>query len=99
MKLNVELYKAYTDGYLSTAGKSLTPAEAENLAFSAKLLTFECGMRFLTDYLDGDVYFHTDYAEHNLVRARTQFALVADIEKHMEELNEITAELYGRYSN
>ncbi len=99
MKLNIELYKAYTEGYLSTAGKSLTPAEAENLAFSAKLLTFECGMRFLTDYLDGDVYFHTDYAEHNLVRARTQFALVADIENHMDELNEITAELYGRYSN
>jgi len=56
-------------------------------------------MRFLTDYLDGDTYFHTDYPEHNLVRTRTQFALVADIEKHMDELNEITAELYGRYSN
>lgn len=98
MKLNIELYKAYTDGYLSTAGKSLTPEEAENLAFSAKLLTFECGMRFLTDYLDGDVYFHTDYAEHNLVRARTQFALVADIEKHLDELNEITADLYRRYA-
>ncbi len=97
MKLNIELYKAYTDGYLSTAGKSLTPEEAENLAFSAKLLTFECGMRFLTDYLDGDVYFHTDYAEHNLVRARTQFALVADIEKHLDELNKITSDLYGRY--
>ncbi len=98
MKLNVELYKAYTEGYLSTAGKSLTPEEAENLAFSAKLLTFECGMRFLTDYLDGDVYFHTDYAEHNLVRCRTQFALVKDIEEHMDELNAITSELYGRYS-
>lgn len=98
MKLDIELYKAYTEGYLSTAGKSLTAEEAENLAFSAKLLTFECGMRFLTDYLDGDVYFHTDYAEHNLVRCRTQFALVVDIEKHMDELNEITAELYGRYS-
>ncbi len=99
MKLDVGLYKAYTEGYLSTAGKSLTDKEAENLAFSAKLLTFECGMRFLTDYLDGDVYFHTDYPEHNLVRCRTQFALVADIEKHMDELNDITAELYRRYSN
>ena len=98
MKLSVELYKAYTDGYLSTAGKSLTPEEAENLAFSAKLLTFECGMRFLTDYLDGDVYFHTDYPEHNLVRTRTQFALVADIERHLDELNEITADLYRRYT-
>ena len=98
MKLSIELYKAYTDGYLSTAGKSLTTEEAENLAFSAKLLTFECGMRFLTDYLDGDVYFHTDYAEHNLVRARTQFALVADIEKHLDELNSITADLYRRYA-
>lgn len=97
MKLNLELYKAYTEGYLSAAGKSLTEKEAENLAFSAKLLTFECGMRFLTDYLDGDVYFHTDYPEHNLVRARTQFALVKDIEEHMDELNTLTAELYGRY--
>ncbi len=99
VKLDVELYKAYTEGYLSAAGKSLTPKEAKYLPFSAKLLTFECGMRFLTDYLDGDTYFHTEYAEHNLVRARSQFALVSDIEKNMPYLEEITAEIYGRYAN
>ncbi len=97
--IDIDLYKAYTEGYLSAAGKSITEEEAKHLAFSAKLLTFECGMRFLTDYLDGDIYFHTDYAEHNLVRAKNQFALVADIEKNMPLLEEITAEIYGRYSN
>ncbi len=99
VKLDVELYKAYTEGYLSAAGKSLTAEEVKYLPFSAKLLTFECGMRFLTDYLDGDTYFHTDYAEHNLVRARSQFALVSDIEKNMKLLEDITAEIYGRYAN
>lgn len=99
VKINLELYNAYTEGYLSTAGKSLTKEEADFLAFSAKLLTFECGMRFLTDYLDGDTYFHTDYKEHNLVRAKNQFALVADIEKNMDLLKKTTAEIYGRYAN
>ena len=56
----------------------------------AWMMTYECGIRFLMDYLNGDVYFHTDYAEHNLVRARTQFALVADMEKKMDEMKEIT---------
>lgn len=99
MKLDTELFKAYTDGYLSTAGKSLTPLEIENLVFSAKLLTLECGIRFLTDYLDGDVYFHTDYPEHNLVRARTQFALVEDMEKKKDEMESIVSALSGRYPN
>jgi hypothetical protein len=90
MSMSLELYEAYTRGYLSTAGESLTPLEIEYLPFSAKLLSLECGMRFLTDYLDGDVYFKTKYPEHNLIRCRTQFKLVEDIEGKLEKMKEIT---------
>lgn len=93
VSLSLELYEAYTRGYLSAAGGSLTPAEIAYLPFSAKLMTLECGMRFLTDYLQGDTYFKTAYATHNLVRCRTQFALVADMEKKMTEMQKITQRL------
>ena len=56
-------------------------------------MTFECGMRFLTDYLNGDTYFKTAYPEHNLVRARNQFTLVADMENHMDEMENIIRSL------
>lgn len=92
VSLSLPLYKAYTEGYLHTAKDSLWAREIEYLPFSAKLMTFECGMRFLTDYLNGDTYFKTDYPEHNLVRCRTQFTLVADMEKKMTEMQNITAE-------
>ena len=52
----------------------------------AKMMTFECGMRFLTDYLEGNVYFKTKYEEHNLVRCRTQFRLLSEMEKHWDEM-------------
>lgn len=91
--INLDYFKAYADGFLSQAGKSLKKAEIDNLAFSAMLMTFECGMRFLTDYLNGDTYFRTAYPEHNLVRAKDQFALVADMEKHMDEMEAIIKEL------
>ena len=87
--LNLEYFKAYTYGYLSEAGESLTKEEINQLAFSAKLLTFECGMRFLGDFINGDVYFKTEYPEHNLVRSRTQLELVADIEQHLPEMQKI----------
>ena len=83
VSLSLEYFKAYVDGYLEAAGESLTEDEIDLLPFSAKLLTFECGMRFLTDYLDGDIYFKTAYQEHNLVRARNQFKLVSEMEKYM----------------
>lgn len=89
VSLDLEMFKAYTEGYLSQTNECLTKAEKENLAFSVKLMTLECGMRFLADYLDGDKYFRTEYPEHNLVRARNQFALVRDIEKKEELMNQI----------
>jgi len=94
--LNIELYNAFTKGFLSEAGKALTQNEVDNLAFSAKLMALECGVRFLTDYLSGDTYFKTEYPEHNLVRCRTQFKLVRDVEDNLEKLNETTSEIFRR---
>ncbi len=92
VSLSLEQFKAYALGYLSTAGESLTKEEIDNLAFSSKLMALECGMRFLGDFLNGDVYFKTEYPEHNLVRCRTQFALVADIEKKLTKMQEAVAD-------
>ncbi len=86
VSLNLEYFKAYVEGYLESAGKSLTENEINYLPFSAKLLTLECGIRFLGDFINGDVYFKTEYPEHNLVRARTQFKLVEDIEAKYSEM-------------
>ena len=93
--LDLNLFEQYVRGYLEATGESLTPMEVDYLPFSAKLLTFECGMRFLTDYLDGDTYFQTRYPEHNLDRCRTQFALVADMEKKMEDMKAIVTKYRG----
>ena len=93
VSLDLEYFGAYAKGFLSQAGESLTQTEIDQLAFSAKLMTFECGMRFLTDYLNGDTYFKTAYPEHNLVRARNQFALVADMERKMNQMEALIAAL------
>ena len=70
----------------------ITKRELELIPYSAFLLTAECGIRFLEDYLRGDVYFHTKYPEHNLIRCRTQFALAKDIENNYDKLNTIVKE-------
>ncbi len=95
--IDLTLFEAYVDGYLSETAESLTDKEIENLAFGAKLMTFECGIRFLTDYLEGDVYFRTAYPGHNIVRARNQFRLVADMEEHMNEMNAIVMKCKEKY--
>ena len=94
VNISIELFKSYTKGFLSTCAKALTKAEVDHLAFSAKLMTYECGVRFLTDYLDGDVYFRTEYPDHNLVRARNQFKLVEEIENNLDRMNKIVEEIY-----
>lgn len=91
--IDLDYFRAYAEGFLSEAGSSLTQAEIDNLAYASMLMTFECGMRFLTDYLDGDTYFGTAYPAHNLVRARDQFKLVADMEAHMAEMEAIVKEI------
>ena len=87
--LDLDLFAAYTRGYLSVAQDFLVPTEIKYLAFSAKLLTLETGLRFLTDYLQGDCYFKVAHPNHNLVRARTQLKLVADMEAKMSQMEAI----------
>ncbi len=89
VRLDVELFAAYTAAFLEGAGGILTPAEIEYLPWGARLMTLECGIRFLTDYLEGDVYFRTERPGQNLDRARTQFTLVRDMEARWKELNAI----------
>lgn len=84
----IDYFEALVKGYLSQA-KFLNKAEIENLVFSGILITFTIGIRFLTDYLAGDVYFKTDYEEHNLVRCRTQFKMIESIENQREEYERI----------
>lgn len=87
--MDLGLYEQYTKGYLENAGDFLTPAELEHLPLSAKIMTFECGMRFLADHLNGDVYFKIHREGHNLDRARTQFKMVADMENKFKEMQDI----------
>ena len=92
---DVEKFTAFTKGFIEVL-PSITDKELRLLPFSIKLMTLECGSRFLADYINGDVYFKTHYPEHNLVRARTQFKLVKEIEDKMDELNAIVKEIAGR---
>lgn len=89
VQLDLSMYAAFARGFLSRCGQALNKAEIETLPLGAYLMTYECGARFLTDYLNGDVYFHTAYPEHNLVRTRTQMKLVADSEKNWNRLQQI----------
>lgn len=89
VSLSLPLYEIYTKGFLEGCQGSLTKEERDMLPMGAKLMTFECGMRFLTDYLQGDTYFRISRENHNLDRTRTQFGLVADMEKKWDEMAEI----------
>jgi len=94
--INMELYENFANGFIEEAGSALTQAELDNLAFSAKLMTLECGVRFLTDFLNGDTYFRIEYPEQNIVRCRNQFRLVEQIENKMDAMNNIVKESYRR---
>ena len=86
VNFDIELYEAYTRGFIQGAQGGLTPAELEYLPWGARLMTLECGIRFLTDYLDGDNYFRIHYPEQNLDRCRTQFKLVRDMEEQFDAM-------------
>jgi len=92
VSMQMHMYKALVKGYLSTAGDFLTATEKSQLAFSGKLITFETGLRFLTDYLEGDIYFKTHRQAHNLDRCRTQFKLVESIEDQESAMNKIAGQ-------
>lgn len=92
---DMNLYEIYLRGFLKGCNGKLTSKEMELLPFGAKVMTFECGMRFLTDYLEGDHYFKIHRENHNLDRCRTQFKLVEDMENKWEIMQKITENIGG----
>ena len=89
VEMSLELFEAFSSGFLSACGDSLTQNEIDTLPLGAKVITLECGIRFLTDYLQGDTYFSTQYPGQNVDRCRTQFKLVADMEDKWEDMQRI----------
>lgn len=89
VRFDLSAFRAYAEGFLSAAGSALTPEELHTLPDGAILMTFEVGIRFLEDYLRGDVYFRTAYPEHNLDRARNQFKLVREMEQARPEMEKL----------
>ena len=87
--VRLEMFDAFAKGFIEGLDHSLTEEEIRSLPMGAYILTLETGIRFLTDYLNGDTYFRTSYSQHNLDRARNQFKLVADMEQKMDQMNQI----------
>ena len=95
--VNLEVFRAFAEGFLSMTAKTMTDKEVETLALSCFVLTAELATRFLADYLDGDLYFNTKYAGHNLVRARCQIALAKDMLRKMPEMEKIVRECVAAF--
>lgn len=91
--LRMDVFENYTKGYLSEAKAFLTQPEIDNLAFSAKYITYEQTLRFLMDYIDGDTYYRTAYDKHNLVRTHAQYKLLQSIEENFDKMESIIKEL------
>lgn len=89
VNFDISLYELYVKGFIEGAKGGLTEGELEMLPIGAIMMTFECGMRFLADYLNGDTYFRVHRPSHNLDRCRNQFKLVADMEQHLDEMKAI----------
>ena len=87
--LDLEKYEAFTRGFVSALKNDMTDAEKRNLALGAIAMTAECGVRFLTDYINGDKYFKIHYPDQNLVRARCHFVLAKDMIQHLDEMQAI----------
>ena len=93
ISVSLPVFEAIVRGYVSGAGAILTEAEWEHLVFAGKLMTYEVGVRFLTDYLQGDIYFKTHRPGHNLSRARNQLGLVDRMEKSAKEMHSIVCQV------
>ena len=92
VNFNMEIFKAFTKGYLKSARVFLTPLEIENLPYAASLFPYMQTVRFLADYINGDTYYKTQYADHNLVRSKAQFKLLQSVEAHQQEMQEFIRE-------
>lgn len=95
VNFDIDLFRAYAEGFVGAVKEKITEREAELLPYSAYLMTIECGMRFLTDFIDGDTYFATKYPEHNLVRCRTQFKLAEQMQAREKEMAQVIEEILG----
>ena len=95
--LSPDMFAAYTDGYLSQRARELCAAETDHLAFSARYITYEQVLRFLMDYIDGDIYYKTKYADHNLVRTRAQYRLLQSMEEQYPAMCRIVEETAAKY--
>jgi Ser/Thr protein kinase RdoA (MazF antagonist) len=93
VRVRVDMFAALAHGWVEGAADAVSPVEREHLVAAGKLLTYECGMRFLTDHLAGDTYFRVHHPGHNLQRARTQLALLRSLEEHEDELQRLVAGL------
>ena len=89
IECDMALFEIYAKGFIKGCDGKLTKEEIKALPIGAKVMTFECGIRFLTDYLEGDIYFKIHRKNHNLDRCRTQFKLVKDMESKWEMMNKI----------
>lgn len=89
--VDLAIFEGYAKGYLQNAASFLTPIEVENLAFGAKLLTYMQTVRFLTDYINGDTYYKTEYPGHNLVRTKAQLKLLQSLEENFARMQEIVS--------
>ena len=95
--VDLEVFRAFAEGFLSQTAKTLTETESRTLALSCFVLTAELATRFLADYLDGDLYFNIKYPDHNLVRTRCQIALAKDMLKKMPEMEKIVDDCIRAY--
>lgn len=92
VNFNMEIFKAFTEGYLKSARCFLTPLEIENLPYAAALFPYMQTVRFLADYINGDTYYKTQYPEHNLVRSKAQFKLLQSVEAATPAMQAFIAE-------
>lgn len=97
--VDLEVFRSFAEGFLEMTADTLTANEIDTLALSCFTLTVELATRFLADYILGDPYFHTGYAEHNLVRTRCQIALARDMQLHMDEMEQIVRECVAQARN
>ena len=96
VEMSIDMFRAYAEGYLSEQRNSMTQSELDWLAFAGRYITFEQVLRFLMDYIDGDKYYKTAYADHNLVRTRAQYKLLQSMERQYDEMCAIVKELSAR---
>ena len=95
--VNLEVFRAFAEGFLSMTAKAMTDTEVKTLAMSCFALTAELATRFLADYLDGDLYFNIKCPDHNLIRTRCQIALAKDMRKHMDEMEQIVRDCVSKW--